>query len=328
MTVIPTAQPRHGFEPLGFLNDHGVGWRCVHAGRCQLVPAHECDCKIAGRRLSGLANHMGAIHRTPAGDRHRLHAATRTRSRAVCVSETTVHALDGVLWLQRLFHHGLTTYRARDGVSHYLYSSHFGYRIVGYLFARTHRHMAMERGSYFLGALIVVQPGQGELTVGVWLVLGAATCYAIYQLMTRSLFCGRPDTQIFYTAFAGCIVTSLTVGFVGMVPNNWFDIGKFIALGSLGALGHFLVIQALRRASASFMSPLGYVELLGAAALGYAVFGEVPGVDLWIGAACIVASGLIVPTAKQWLPLDGLKQSDRTSPGFTPVTHKKLKVSE
>jgi len=147
----------------------------------------------------------------------------------------------------------------------------------------------------FLGALIVVQPGQGELTVGVWLVLGAATCYAIYQLMTRSLASvDAPDTQIFYTAFAGCIVTSLTVGFVGMVPNNWFDIGKFIALGSLGALGHFLVIQALRRASASFMSPLGYVELLGAAALGYAVFGEVPGVDLWIGAACIVASGLII----------------------------------
>ena len=147
----------------------------------------------------------------------------------------------------------------------------------------------------FLGALIVVQPGQGELTVGVWLVLSAATCYAIYQLMTRSLASvDAPDTQIFYTAFAGCIVTSLTVGFVGMVPDNWFDIGKFIALGSLGALGHFLVIQALRRASASFMSPLGYVELLGAAALGYAVFGEVPGVDLWIGAACIVASGLII----------------------------------
>ena len=141
----------------------------------------------------------------------------------------------------------------------------------------------------------MVQPGAGEFNLGTTLVLGAATCYAIYQLMTRSLASAdAPDTQIFYTAFAGCVVTSLTVGFVGTMPDNWFDVAKFIALGSLGALGHFLVIQALRRASASFMSPLGYVELLGAAILGYFVFGEVPSTEVWIGAACIIASGLII----------------------------------
>jgi drug/metabolite transporter (DMT)-like permease len=35
-----------------------------------------------------------------------------------------------------------------------------------------------------------------------------------------------------------------------------------------------------------------YVQLIWAAALGYLVFGDVPGVWTWLGAAIIIGSGL------------------------------------
>ena len=55
-----------------------------------------------------------------------------------------------------------------------------------------------------------------------------------------------------------------------------------------------MVIQALRRAPASVVAPIGYAELVGAATLGFLVFGDVPDGLTWAGAALIVASGLII----------------------------------
>ena len=42
------------------------------------------------------------------------------------------------------------------------------------------------------------------------------------------------------------------------------------------------------------VSPIGYAELVSAAAFGYAVFGDFPDGFTWIGAALIVGSGLVV----------------------------------
>ena len=42
------------------------------------------------------------------------------------------------------------------------------------------------------------------------------------------------------------------------------------------------------------MAPLIYVELVGATALGFLIFGELPDLWTWIGAAIIVTSGLYI----------------------------------
>ena len=147
----------------------------------------------------------------------------------------------------------------------------------------------------FAGALVVIRPGGSDFNAATLLVLGAALCYSTYQLLTRSLTADDPaDTQIVYTALVGSVVTVVLVPFVWKSPDSFAQIGSFAALGCLGALGHFLVIEALKRASASVVAPLGYVELVGATALGFFVFGDFPDAYTWIGAGLIVVSGLII----------------------------------
>lgn len=53
-------------------------------------------------------------------------------------------------------------------------------------------------------------------------------------------------------------------------------------------------IAAFRLADASTLSPLVYLELLGAAVIGYFAFRELPDLTTMAGAGCIVAAGLIL----------------------------------
>jgi drug/metabolite transporter (DMT)-like permease len=72
------------------------------------------------------------------------------------------------------------------------------------------------------------------------------------------------------------------------------DLLAFAALGTVCAIGHLLSIVAFRFAEASTLSPLVYVELIGAAGFGCLMFDEIPGWPTVIGAACIVAAGVVL----------------------------------
>jgi len=53
-------------------------------------------------------------------------------------------------------------------------------------------------------------------------------------------------------------------------------------------------LGAFQSGPAAVIAPLGYVELIGTAALGYFVFGNFPDLWTWLGAAIIIASGLYI----------------------------------
>ena len=52
--------------------------------------------------------------------------------------------------------------------------------------------------------------------------------------------------------------------------------------------------KSLEQAPASVVSPYLYGELLIAAILGFAIFGEFPDFWTWVGAAVIAASGVYI----------------------------------
>ncbi|MBH62027.1 MAG: EamA family transporter [Alphaproteobacteria bacterium] len=147
----------------------------------------------------------------------------------------------------------------------------------------------------FIGAMIIIRPGLGGLHWGGFLVLGCAACNSLYQILTRSL-AGHDsaETSIFYTALVPSILLTLLLPFDYRLPGSGLDWLLFSVLGLIGGLGHYLVIKAYENAEASIISPLNYVQLVGATALGYFVFGDFPDVWTWVGAAIIVASGLYI----------------------------------
>lgn len=145
----------------------------------------------------------------------------------------------------------------------------------------------------FLGALVILRPG-GEINPGILLAFASGLCFGIYLVTTR-LAAQRSDpvsTLAFQCAVGTLLLTPQAVA--SWALPQWNDLGFFIALGIMSAVSHFLSIAAFRFAEASVLAPLVYLELIGAAAIGFYVFGEIPNIFTVIGAGLIIAAGLIL----------------------------------
>jgi drug/metabolite transporter (DMT)-like permease len=147
----------------------------------------------------------------------------------------------------------------------------------------------------FAGALLIIRPGHALADPAVLLLLASSGAYALYQIATRWVMAhDSPATGIIFAALVGSLGTTMFLPFIFVMPQSLFDLGLFLGLGCLGGLGHFLVIKAFQAAPASIIAPLGYVELLGTAVLGYLIFGNFPDALTWVGALIIIASGLYI----------------------------------
>jgi drug/metabolite transporter (DMT)-like permease len=151
----------------------------------------------------------------------------------------------------------------------------------------------------FLGVLVVLRPGAEAVQLAALYSLGTAACYAVYQVLTRRVAAhDPPETTVGYSALVGTALTSALVPFGWTRPRSAAAVLLLLSMGLTGGSGHYLVARAYMWAPASVVSPFNYVQLLGAAVTGYVVFGDVPGVSLWAGAALIIGSGLFIAYAE------------------------------
>lgn len=149
-------------------------------------------------------------------------------------------------------------------------------------------------GVGMIGMLLIVNPG-GELSpVGSALMLVAAFCYAMVQLLTRKLT-GRvlSEQQFFYTA-AICAPMGLVVLCLYW-PEVWPDASdtlELLLMGLCGSAGQYLLIYAFKAVPASILAPINYFQLVLAVIFGQLVFGHTPGLLSFTGIVLIAAAGL------------------------------------
>jgi drug/metabolite transporter (DMT)-like permease len=145
-----------------------------------------------------------------------------------------------------------------------------------------------------LGALIVIRPGFGVLSIWALLPLTAACCYTGFSLITR--YVGRsedPWTSLFYTAVIGAVGFSCAVPFFWETPSPT-AIGLMLLIAAFGTISQLLLIRALTIGEAAMLAPFAYAGLIFATFWGIFIFDEFP--DTWtiIGALVIAASGIYV----------------------------------
>jgi drug/metabolite transporter (DMT)-like permease len=147
----------------------------------------------------------------------------------------------------------------------------------------------------FAGALLIIRPGHALADPAVLLLLASSAAYALYQIATRWVMAhDSPATGIIFAALLGSLGTTMVLPLVFVMPKSLVDLAMLLSLGGLGGGGHFLVIKAFQAAPASVIAPLGYVELIGTATLGYLIFANFPDSLTWVGALIIIASGLYI----------------------------------
>ncbi len=147
----------------------------------------------------------------------------------------------------------------------------------------------------FIGVIVVIRPGTSLFHWASLFILASATCYGIYQILTRRMATtDSPETAAVYSSVVGAFLIIVTLPFVWRTPDNLHDILLFCAMGPLGALGHYCVARAMLYAPANVVSPFQYFQLLGSVAVGYVAFSDLPDALTWVGAAIIVSSGLYI----------------------------------
>lgn len=147
----------------------------------------------------------------------------------------------------------------------------------------------------FTGALVVIRPGADLAQLAAVLVLASATSSALYQILTRRVAAtDPPETTVGYSALVGAAVMSLALPLFWTPPASVAAALLLLSLGLFGGLGHYCLARAYLWGPASVVSPFNYGQLVGAAATGYLVFGDVPAAPVWVGAALIVGSGLAI----------------------------------
>lgn len=147
----------------------------------------------------------------------------------------------------------------------------------------------------FIGVLIVIRPGSSVFQPASLLLLGSALCYAIYQIYIRRLAgIDHPATSIFYSVLLGSVIMTCVVPFVWTTPKSWQHWALFFSTGAIGALGHYCVARAMTYASANFIAPFNYTQIIGSVIVGYLMFAEMPDLYVWLGTALIVSAGFMV----------------------------------
>jgi drug/metabolite transporter (DMT)-like permease len=146
----------------------------------------------------------------------------------------------------------------------------------------------------FAGSLLVIRPGFEDVPVGVYYILGASICFAVFNLLTRKLSGkGGPWSTVLLQSIVG------TVALSPFAPMTWQTpdapaLGLMALMIAAAVLGHWLLIKAYEQAPASHLAPFGYFEIVAAVAVGFFWFGDFPDAFTWLGIAVIVATGTYI----------------------------------
>lgn len=148
-------------------------------------------------------------------------------------------------------------------------------------------------GVGFIGVLLILQPGNGAVSLPALIALGGAIAWAGLILTTRALR-GTPDL----TLISWHTMTTLVAGGVPLawawVPPTLSGWVGLIGLGVLATFAHMAMNRALKLAPASLVAPFQYTMIVWAALFGWLVFGDVPSVQMLMGTVLVIGSGLYV----------------------------------
>jgi drug/metabolite transporter (DMT)-like permease len=147
----------------------------------------------------------------------------------------------------------------------------------------------------FIGALIVVRPGQAHFDWHALLIVASTLSSALYQLYSRRYGPSeRADASATMATIVGTVVAAPFLPFEWVTPVGGWHWLLFAGMGVMAGIGHYFVTIAYSQAPAAVVAPFNYAQLIGAALLGYLVFGDIPDFWSWVGAGVIVCSGLYI----------------------------------
>ncbi|MFW7354774.1 MAG: DMT family transporter [Brucella sp.] len=144
----------------------------------------------------------------------------------------------------------------------------------------------------FGGVVVAANPTESPTLMPALMCLAAAFCWALSTILIRLV--SRTETTL-----TQMYATSLLFGFACAITLPWLwkdpDVTGWLlmlAVGLVATIGQYLLYEGFRYAPASALATTEYTALIWAFLYGYAIWMEVPGTHVFIGALMIVTFSL------------------------------------
>jgi drug/metabolite transporter (DMT)-like permease len=153
-----------------------------------------------------------------------------------------------------------------------------------------HRWSAVAVG--FIGVIIAMNPTGGGDIGAYLLVLCATLFYAMIFISGKRLSEHDSVMSLVFSLHLGMGIAATAALPWVWVPVSMPDLGNLAIVASIALVAHYVFTTAFARAEVSALAPFEYSALLWAVLIGYLIWGDLPTVEVWTGAAIIIAAGL------------------------------------
>ena len=144
----------------------------------------------------------------------------------------------------------------------------------------------------FLGIALYARPFTAGFEPGAFVGAAGALFGAFVVAWIKRLATTEPVRVImFYYAFWTTVLSAIPALWVWVTPT-WPELALLVMVGFLGISGQALMTKGLTQGDATVLVPLDYSRIVYSAAIGYLLFGELPGPWSLAGMALIVVSSL------------------------------------
>lgn len=176
---------------------------------------------------------------------------------------------------------------------------------------RLHRWLSIIAG--FIGVLIMVRPGAGVFEPAAIFALLSALGYAYGQMIGRPVAREVPPIVIANWQNFAYLAVSLVLALVfnsfdfsGLTHKSLIFLSRpwvwppltdaflMLTTGVLAAAAMPLFIAAYKYAESNFVAPFEYSAMIWAVLYGLLLFGDFPDTYTWLGAAVVVAAGILM----------------------------------
>ena len=128
----------------------------------------------------------------------------------------------------------------------------------------------------------------------VWLALQAAVFWAISTVLLRKTsLAERTIVQMTLSNAMLAVFTGIGL-FWFFTPVSLGQLALTSVTGFVAALGQYAMFEGMRRSPVSILAPFEYTSLVWAFLLGYAIWGDIPRHNVFLGATLIFAAGVTI----------------------------------
>ncbi|MEE3000366.1 MAG: DMT family transporter [Pseudomonadota bacterium] len=158
--------------------------------------------------------------------------------------------------------------------------------------SRLNRWIAVFLG--LCGALIIIRPGLGSVSIGILLVIGYTIQQAALNLTAKKLTAYENVSNIVaWMTLLSTPIALLPALFVWSWPDLWGWFLLFIN-AACSTVAHLATTQAYRMADITIADPMIFFRLIAGAFLGYFFFAEIPDMWVWAGSAVIIVAATLL----------------------------------